>query len=330
MKNEKIVSAFDAVELPKETSERIYSEIVFAERKKRHTVSKRFAAVLTAAIITVLAAGTVLAEVVIPRIISVKEEQTKVTPDGEIITETIEYDVYDAEPEVPYDYDWLVENSSFTKLAIESDAPYCAGFYGLNERADGDYEKLETLVSSSSVLRLPGYISEGFELKDSHINLYLTKEDAADAVKVSDTFVSEGVIYQCYQMPDSITDNIGYIGAVFSNGSGEEISITASLSETLTDGIGAKPDVKVSFAEIDGFEKVICLTDSKQNYCMAYRCIEPIENIAFDNIGNEERAAMHGVEVLSFGDSELCVEEYSVSSETVCMEELLKILESLA
>ncbi len=331
MKNEKIVSAFDAVVLSEEDSQRIYGKILSPEEQKpRHTVSRRFAAVLAAVLVMILAAGTVLAEVIEPMLTKIREESTAVTPDGEIITEVFEYDVYDEEPEINYDHDWLVENCSLTKLAIDSEAPYCAGFYGLYERADGDYEKLESLIPDNCVLRLPEYIPEGFELKTSQVALYLTEEDAMGAEKAVETFVSDGTIYQCYQLPDSVTDNIRYADASFVNRDGDEITFFGNLSEDIVSKIGAEPDVKVSFAEIEGFEKVICLTDSKQNYCMAYRGIDPIASIAFDNIGNEERAKMHGVEVLDFGGCQFRVESYSAYSSTVSMEELLRILESLA
>ncbi len=331
MKNEKIITAFDSVTLSEKESQEIYRKILSQTKQKpKHTVSRRFVAVLAAVLVMALAAGTVFAEVIIPMLTTVKVEKTTVTMDGEIITETVEYEIYDVPPEPTYDFDWLIENCSLTKLTIDSEAPYCAGFYGLYERADGDYEKLESLIPDDGVLQLPGYMPDGFELKSSLITLYVTEEDALGAEKAVETFVSDGTIYQCYQLPDSVTDNIRYAGATFVNSEGDEIGFFGDLNEVLPVGIGAEADVKVKFADIEGFEKVICLTDSKQNYCMAYRHIEPIENIAFDNIGNEERAQMHGVEVLEFGGTEFCVESYSVYSKTVSMDELLRILESLA
>ncbi len=331
MKNEKIITAFDSVTLSEKDSREIYEKILSkTEQKPKHTVSRRFVAVLAAVLVMALAAGTVFAEVIIPMLTTVKVEKTTVTMDGEIITETVEYEVYDVPPEPEYDYDWLVENCSFTKLTMESDAPYCVGLYGLSTSVDGDYEKLESLIPDDGVLKLPGYMPEGFELKSSSIALYVTEEDALGAEKAVETFVSDGHMYQCYQLPDSVTDNIRYAGATFVNSDGDEISFFGDICEVVASGIGAEADVKVEFTEIEGFEKVICLSDSKKNYCMAYRHIEPIKYVSEFNIGNEERAEMYGVELLDMGSGEFCVESYSVDSETVSMDELLKILESFA
>lgn len=323
MKNEKIVSAFDSIALSEEASQRMYESIVSsAEHKPKRIASKRFVTVLAAAIVMVLAAGTVFAKVVLPELN--KEEVSRVTMDGEIITGTIVYDI-DTESDTENN-EWLNEHSSYTKLAVESKNK-STGFCGLNTSTD-NYNEFESLITENGMLSVPEYIPEGFEFSKAYVRLYITEEDAEGAVQ-EETFIFDDTLYQCFQFPESIKDNVETITVEYCSDSGEKISFMS----TLLAGefyLSAEKNAEVKVLNIKGFDKAICVSDKLMTSCAAVNYINPVTVLTANSVGYKERAEFHKTDELDLGNVKYYMENYTVKSETVSADELLKILESLA
>lgn len=294
MKNEKIISALDSVVLSEEASQRIYENVVSEKTAPCRRVSKRFVAVLAAVLVIVLAAGTVAATVIISG--QKKYEYTIVDMEGNVSYGSAEYTEDTDSQEDVYNLEWLKNNSSYTVLAIESNSS-STSFSGLCRNVY-DYDELKALIPDESLLQLPQYVPEGFEFSEAYIGLYLTEEDVSNASKIGEAFMSEGSIYQCYQFPESIEDNIECVTVVYVNADGEQIKFMSMLVSGFV-GISTQKDVKVTTPYIKGFEKALCTVDSERTYCAAQNSIE------------------------------LDAENYVVYSKDVEKEELIKMLESL-
>ncbi len=317
MKNDKIAAALDSAVISEETADRMYERI----RASKAGRGQRKISMIAAAFGIVAVISSVLF------VIGTRGESAVVdTPQSNT---GIIQDNEDAEIQQGIvDEEWIEEHSSLTQLVIEADKS-SAGFYGLLQRFEGDFNELDSIMTSDSILKMPEYLPDGFELSGVIIQLYVTEQDLNEAVQPETSFVSGQKLYQYYQFSDSILDNIKTIQAVYSNNSGEYIHFMAMLSQQ-PERAEIPGYINVYDAEIAGFDNSFYYTDSKKKFCFADKSIENIEYINIEKIGHQEREAILETALIIMENGCFDTVNYNVWSVTVSTDELLKVLGSLA
>ncbi len=312
--------------------EKIFDKVLvrLEEKDEKKRFPKKFTAVLIAALIAVIAAGSVVATKVVPKLITVRQEIIKVSMDGRIFTDIVEYETYDIPPEggfpVDYDEEWLVKNSSYTTLTVYFEESG-GGAYGLTDRIEGDYDELLTLISDSSVMAIPHYVTENFEFTGAYFGLYITEETLNEAVKLTEFFGDDGKLYQSFLLPDSAKDDIDFLYLTYKNSNGEEIYYDFNLGSYYA---SASINAKITTPEIEGFDNAVCIIDTDITRCYGKKFIDKVYYYDCFEIGGAERYNKYGFRFHSGKPLDYISYTCSVSSETLPTEELIKMLESVS
>lgn len=330
MKDSRIIEAIDMLELSRSDADRIYQKITSPQSKNKYTVRKKTAIALVAAVLLViLSAGSVFAGKLIAHLILVREEHSEINMDGskDIVIST--YEAYSEDTFVPVEYDeaWLIQHSSETKLAIARDDGSCV-VYGMNGNITSEQEMLIQFTSESNAISLPPYLPDGFGFDSSSYTLYLQPHEAEMSIYCNPPFSKNGYLYQNYQTPDSVKENVSSLTVTYRNADGESIVFSIDLFLGNNISINALPDAIVEKEAITGFDSAVLVSDSNHAICVASKLIEPIPYVPTNLIGlgeivNENNQRLQNR--IQYFDRII----YSVSSDTVSGDELIKVLSSV-
>lgn len=330
MKNKRIIEAIDVINLSESDADRIYKSVTsFSGREKRSVRAKTVVIFAAVFLLAVLAAGSVFAGKLISQMVTVRDEHAEIGLDGskEIVVST--YEAYSEDPciPVPYDEMWLIQHSSQTEVAIASDDDACI-VYGLKGNIATEQELSIISLSENDVFLLPKYIPDNFSFSSAAYTLYLEPQEVDGAASCTDTFVKDGYIYQNYKVQGSVKNNIDSLIVTYRNETGESVVFMCELFSGNNISINASTDAKVEKKNIAGFDSAVLVSDDDHSICVAANLIEPVLYSPDNAVGMAERASEYDQ---PFSDNTLYYDRvlYSVSSDTVSGDELIKILSSV-
>ncbi|MCK5129732.1 MAG: hypothetical protein KAQ68_07760 [Clostridiales bacterium] len=186
---------------------------------------------------------------------------------------------------------------------------------------------------NKSPLKLPSYIPEGYSFARGNVDFYIDEDSPPELIFTEEKY---GHVYFIYKLQEGYKENIYFLKTTYTNKKGNRIDCFSIITSTTVDNTEyqASEIAVTKSIEISTFDYGIWIYDKQKTYnlntIILHKKIPQIDSI---DLSNSVLTSIHlknsSVQEMEFENMMLISVDCIISSDTLDVEELIKVAESI-